>query len=174
MDDLPRRTSMRLLDFDYSNFGYYFVTICTHKRRCNLAKVVGEKSFLSPLGRIVDGYITTINDYYSGVSVEEYQIMPNHVHIIIQIMGTNGSEDRNGRTRGSAPTLGIIIKRLKTMTTHQYIEGIHTYNWPSFNGRIWQRNYYEHIVRNDMDLERIRKYIHNNPINWTKDKLFHL
>lgn len=88
--------------------------------------------------------------------------MPNHVHFIIEL----------GRTQGSAPTLGDIVKKLKTFTTHEYSEGIGVHGWPPFNGRLWQRNYYEHIIRDGSDMGRIIKYILNNPANWTKDKLF--
>src|SRR3989339_294905 len=122
MSDLPRRSTIRLSNFDYSAPSWYYVTICTQGRACLLGKVVGDREFLSPFGRIVEQYLLTIPTYYPGIVVDTHQIMPNHIHAIIQI----------GWTRGSAPTLGVIVKRFKTMTTYQYMNGIQLYGWPRF------------------------------------------
>ena len=111
--------------------------------------------------------------------------MPNHIHGIIVI--TNGSAN-DGRTHGSAPTdwiptvgvnprvdpinptLGTIIQWFKTMTTNNYICGVKNHGWQSFDKRVWQRNYYEHIIRTEIGLNKIRQYIQNNPKMWDRDR----
>ncbi len=155
------RHTLRLSSYDYASEGMYFVTICAYERMKLFGRIVKDKSFLSPLGRIIDKYLLSMQTHYKGLSVDEHVVMPNHIHVIINI----------GRTRGSAPTLGTIIKRLKSFVIHEYAKGINDYGWEPYKDKIWQRNYYEHIVRDDNDLERIRLYIRNNPANWSKDKL---
>lgn len=157
------RRSIRLSDFDYSSSNLYFVTICVHDRVCLLGKIVNEKMYLLPFGHIVKSFIASIPQHYSGVNIDLFQIMPNHIHIIIGL-------ESHGRTRGSAPTLGTIIQRFKTMTIHNYLEGMKIHGWKSFNKKLWQRDYYEHIVRDEHDLNRVREYIENNVANWHKDK----
>jgi len=162
----PSRRSIRLQNFDYSSNNIYFVTICTQNRECLLGKIIDNVMYLLPFGHIVKSFITTIPQYYPLVNVDIFQTMPNHVHMIIGL-------ESHGRTQGSAPTLGTIVQRFKTMTTHQYLEGIKIHGWQKFDKKLWQRNYYEHIIRDENDLNRIREYIQNNVINWHKDK-FHV
>lgn len=164
-NDVPVRRSIRLRDFDYSSNNLYFVTICVQDRVCLLGKIVNDNMYFLPFGHIVKSFITSIPQYYPGMNIDSFQIMPNHIHIIIVL-------ESHGRTRGSAPTLGTIIQRFKTMTTHNYLEGMKIHGWKSFNKKLWQRDYYEHIIRNENDLYRIREYIENNVANWHKDK-FH-
>ncbi len=85
--------------------------------------------------------------------------MPNHFHGIIIIENVDGD----------APILGTIIQWFKTMTTNEYIRGVKNLGWQSFDRRLWQRNYYEHIIRNQQDWERIHDYLEANPVNWEKD-----
>jgi len=101
-----------------------------------------------------------------------YQIMPDHVHGII-IVGADlcvcpkkQKNIINGRTHRCAPTLGTIIQWFKTMSTNEYIENVKSNNWPKFQQRLWQRNFYEHIIRDEKDYYKIREYIINNPKNW--------
>ena len=102
-----------------------------------------------------------------------YQIMSDHLHIIL-IVGSdlcvrplkNPHTDTNGRTHRCAPTLGTIIQWFKTMSTNEYIENVKSNNWPKFQQRLWQRNFYEHIIRDEKDYYKIREYIINNPKNW--------
>lgn len=163
---LPVRRSIRLRGYDYSENNLYYVTICTQDRACILGKIVNGNMNLLPFGHIVKSFLATLSQYYPGTKIDSLQIMPNHLHAIIIL-------EESGRTRGSAPTLGTIIQRFKTMTTHNYLEGMKIHRWKSFNKKLWQRGYYEHIVRDENDLHRIRDYIGNHVINWHKDK-FHL
>jgi len=121
--------------------------------------------------------------YYSGVEIDQFQIMPNHIHGIIVMVGAGprACPDNNGQPchqihgqpQGVAPTrlsLNDVVHRFKTMTTKKYCDGIKQYGWPAFAGKLWQRNYYEHIIRSDEDIGRIRDYILNNPANWQNDE----
>ena len=166
-DNLQNRQSIRLPNFDYSSSNLYYVTICVQDRVCLLGKIVNDNVYLLPFGHLVKSFLTSISQHYPGVNIDVFQIMPNHIHAIINL-------NLNGRTQGSAPTLGTMVQRFKTKTTHDYIEGIKTHGWQSFNKKLWQRDYYEHIVRDEKDLIRIREYIQNNPVNWKKDKLHRL
>lgn len=161
--DAPARRSIRLQNFDYSSNNLYFVTICVQDRECLLGKIINDNLYLLPFGHIVKSFITSIPQHYPKTIVDIFQIMPNHIHMIIGL-------ESHGRTQGSAPTLGTIIQRFKTMTTHNYLEGMKIHGWKSFNKKLWQRDYYEHIVRDEHDLYRIREYIENNVANWHNDK----
>lgn len=156
----PVRHSIRLRDFDYSSNNLYFVTICVQDRKSILGKVVGDRAFLSPYGRIADTHWSKLTDRFSTIELDEYVIMPNHIHGIIGVRATVKV----------APTLGQIIGAYKSMVLHECLELAKIKD--TIFGKLWQRNYYEHIIRDEDDLNRIRKYIHNNPANWTKDKLF--
>ncbi len=133
---------------------------------------------------MINTVLNKIPENYSGINLDEHIVMPNHIHVIIIIQNIVGADPRvdpkqnnnkisiNGRTQRSAPTklsLSSIVKRVKSLTTKKYIDGIKNHNWPSFDKRFWQRNYYDHIVRNDKSLNRIREYIINNPLNWQSD-----
>lgn len=112
--------------------------------------------------------------------------MPNHLHGIISItesntvgvplVGTHSTEQDEGQAQGTAPTwgksIGEIIGAFKSITTNEYIKGVKNDNWEYFNRKLWQRNYYEHIIRNEKSLENIRNYIFNNPLNWKDDEMF--
>lgn len=97
---------------------------------------------------------------FNNILLDEFTIMPNHLHGIIEIAEAG--------TR-PAPTLGAIIGAFKSITTHDYIAGVRQRNWPPFSGKLWQRNYYEHIIRNESELNRTRQYILDNPVNWDQD-----
>ena len=135
---------------------------------------------LNDAGIMVDSVFKEIPDYYPGISIGQYIIMPNHIHGIINIVGAglcagpiSNNEYNNGRTRGSAPTklsLSNIIKRIKMLTTKKYIDVIKNHNWPQFNKRLWQRSFYDHIIRNDKSLRKIGEYIINNPGTWAEEE----
>jgi len=180
------RHSIRLKEYDYSQDGYYFVTTCTQDRKCLFGEIKNGKMTLNEFGTIVDNKIHELKTY-KNVDVDIYCVMPNHIHMIIRIVGagpcacpntglTRGSwmgsirEWSTGSTQGSTPTVGECVKRLKTLTTRIYIDGINHDDWSPFNKRIWQRNFYEHIIRNERELYMIRQYIIDNPKNWEKDR----
>jgi len=112
---------------------------------------------------MIDEQWNALKERFPCVDLDIYQIMPDHFHGIIVIVGATlvvALDD------AKPPTLGDIIGAFKSITTHEYIKGVENQNWQRFSKHLWQRNYYEHVVRDENDLERIRKYIHLNPSNW--------
>jgi len=171
------RRSIRLQGYDYSQAGAYFVTMCTQNRE--LLFVADE------VVDMIQRWWNKLPEKFPGVETDAFVIMPNHSHGIIVTVGVNprvdsGQTREYGQTHGSAPTnpaptndaptLGTIIQWFKTMTTNEYIRGVKELNWPPFPGKLWQRNYYEHIIRNDRELNAIRQYIIDNPAKWAQDR----
>jgi putative transposase len=180
MKDLPQRRSIRLRDWDYSSRGYYFVTICTQNRECLFGKSIDGKMILNDIGKMIQKHWLEIPSRFTNVILDEYQIMPNHLHGIIQIVGATLVVARTPNMRAGikpkragikpAPTLGDIIGTFKSLTTHEYINGVKNNGWKKFNRRLWQRNYYEHIIRNEKELDKTQEYIQINPIIWKRDR----
>ncbi|MBK8822089.1 MAG: transposase [Anaerolineales bacterium] len=169
------RRSIRLKDYDYSQAGAYYVTINVQNRECLFGKIVNYEMKLNDAGKMIEGQWNALLERFSNVELDVYQTMPNHFHGIIVVgaafmaaLDTNISENK-ADTR-PAPTLGDIVGAFKSITTHEYILGVDNKKWPRFYKRLWQRNYYEHIVRDEADLERIRDYIQSNPADWDEDE----
>ncbi len=193
-----RRKSIRLKGYDYSTPGYYFVTICTHDKRCLFGEISDKGMVLNDAGRMVEKWFREIEKKYSHIKCDEYVVMPNHFHGIIQIVGADlcvrpetpysNEPDLENRTNinkiqkqdrhAGLPlqknnihqSINEIVQWFKTMTTNDYIKGIKQNGWKPFNDKLWQRNYYEHVTRNEIDLSETREYILNNPYKWHLDK----
>ena len=164
--DIHYRRSIRLKDYDYSKSGAYFVAICSRNRECIFGDVVDGEMRLNDFGQIVQKYWTWLPHQYKYVQLDEWSIMPNHLHGIVVI-----NDDCRGGSR-TAPTniikrksLGRLIGAFKTVSTKQINLIRSTPGVP-----VWQRNYYEHIIRNEEELNRIREYITNNPLQWVEDE----
>ena len=134
---------------------------------------------LNEIGNVILKYWQNISKQFPNVTLDKFVIMPNHIHGIIQINDndwqTHGSAKSDGQTHGSAPTtisIPKIMQWFKTKTTNEYIRYVHAGICQPYEKRFWQRNYYEHIIRDDDDLNRIREYIQNNPVKWHEDELF--
>ncbi len=173
------RQSIRLKNYDYSQSGAYFVTICTQNRLCHFGCIENGIPELNDAGKIIQKIWIELPEYYPGVDIDIFVIMPNHIHGII-VLGGVGAGPRASPEDNTQPdsqmeramTLPDVVHRFKSLTTTQYRHGVKMWNWPSFPGKLWQRNYYEHIIRSDSDLNRIRDYIQNNPKNWITDRLY--
>jgi REP element-mobilizing transposase RayT len=153
------RRSIRLKDYDYRQSGYYFVTLCVNDRRNLLGGIDGGRMNLNDAGKIVNNAWQWLGEQYEYVELDEFVVMPNHIHGIICI--------RRGGSR-TAPTikpLGRLVGAFKTTSTKQINIMLKT---PGV--QFWQRNYYEHIIRNDNELTRIREYILHNPAQWPNDR----
>ena len=160
---LPKRKQIRLECFNYSSNGAYFVTLCVENREKILSKIVGErialpkqlpKVQLTQIGEKVKNSIENIPKHYSCVKVDEYVIMPNHIHLILFIdNGITGSAMRS-------PTINNIINQMKGFVTKQ------------IGSSIWQRSFFDHIIRDENELYEIRKYILENPIKWEIDEYY--
>jgi len=151
------RRSIRLKGYDYSQRGAYFVTICTQNRECVLGNVVNQKIILADCAKWVTKWWLDIPNHFPVVDLDAWVIMPNHLHGIIAI-------ETDCRGEVSSPKLGNVIAYFKYQSTKEINQ-----NGNISGVRFWQRNYYEHIVRNSDDLNRIREYIQNNPQNWISD-----
>ena len=162
--ELPKRKKNRLEDYDYNSCGAYFITICTENRRQMLSRIVGgdvlgapKQVELLPHGQIADKYIKQLNDFYDQIQIMRYVIMPNHIHILFFVV-----ED-NGAPRTSPPTrqhfVAKFVSTFKRFCNKEYGEN------------IWQRNYYDHIIRNREDYAEHAKYIFENPMRWYCDEL---
>ena len=171
--DVHHRRSIRLKGYDYSRPGAYFVTICTQGRLCLFGDVVDGNVILNESGRMVQTVWDEIPHHYPYVDVDAFVIMPNHIHGIVIIVGAGPCAcPDTGQPQGVAPTLSLpdVVHRFKTLTTKRYADGVKQRGWPPFPGRLWQRNYYKHIIRDENELNRIRQYITNNPLRWALDR----
>lgn len=177
------RRSIRLQGYDYSRPGAYFITICTHNRECLFGTIIDGDMVLNQFGRIVSEEWVKTGEIRDEIQLDRWVIMPNHFHGIVWITTTgNGISrcrkgDRPGRgTARRAPTveqfgkpvagsLPAIVRAFKSAVTKQ-INQIRT----TPGAKIWQRNYWEHIIRNKDELNRIRQYIIDNPVKWETDR----
>lgn len=153
-----RRSSPRLEGFDYSQESYYFVTICTRHHRPLLGTIRDGLMRLSPVGQIVEREWLAIPEYESSTHLDTWIVMPNHLHGIISL-----HEVEHGSTR----SLSSIIAGFKGRSTRNINRAL---GWDGTS--FWQRSFYDHVVRNDADLGRIREYISNNPARWEADRFF--
>ena len=120
---------------------------------------------------MVNEFWLKLSKRFDDIKLDQYQIMPNHLHGIIHIVGAPLVGARSNRAGiKPAPTLGDIIGAFKSLTTHEYIRNIKNNHWSPFNKQLWQRNYYEHIIRDEESLNKIREYITLNPIMWDRDR----
>ena len=151
------RRSIRLPGFDYSAGGTFFITICAEDRRCLFGAVIDGEMHLNDAGRVVDASWRALPSLHPSISTDVLQIMPNHLHGVLRL------------TACDHLSLADVIRRLKTFTTTRYINGVRRHGWARFRGRLWQRDYFEHVVRNDRELESIRDYVAGNPSHWGTD-----
>ncbi|MBV6420025.1 MAG: hypothetical protein DAHOPDDO_01251 [Ignavibacteriaceae bacterium] len=188
-ENRPQRKNNRLKEYDYSFPGWYYVTICTFNRINLFGKIADGKMVLNEDGKIVEEEWLQTKEIRKNVDLDYYIIMPNHLHgiiiieqsfedVIIKGRGELNSPEKidSGRIQyaptndtfiSPSHTLGAIVRGFKSSVTKKIRE-------LSGNSelRIWQRNYYEHIIRNDNDLHRIRTYIQNNPLKWELDEYY--
>ena len=184
---IHHRRSIRLQGYDYSQPGLYYITICTQNKACFFGKINNGKMVLNGAGTMIKTIWSEIPVHYHGFDIHEFVVMPNHVHGIIQIIsnpapvGTgpracpdNDGHPIKGHPQGVAPTMTLfdIMQRFKSFTTNQYIEGVKQNNWHPFNKKLWQRNYYEHVIRNEKAYDKICEYIATNPQQWQNDKYY--
>jgi putative transposase len=159
-----RRRSIRLPEFDYSRSGAYFITICSFNKELIFGKINDGKMILSEIGKIVKKHLEEIPIHFENIFIDEYVIMPNHIHFILTIVGVQNFEPLRHEYQKIIPTsIGSIVRSYKASVTTWCNENDHK----KFK---WQRNYFEHIIRNDEDYIRISEYIRNNPLQWELDE----
>ena len=202
--DIHHRRSIRLKGYDYSRCGAYFVTLCAHKRAMMFGQIIDGTMELNGAGKMTDKWWQKIPEKFNA-QLDEYIIMPNHLHGIIVIVRADpyiypakkfqhpvGADpcvcpDKTVNLKEKSEHIPIegehipiegehmgsplhsIVQWFKTMTTNEYIINVKNNNWPPFDKKIWQRNYYERIIRNEKECRRIRQYIMDNPLKWEFD-----
>ncbi len=197
---IHNRRSIRLKGYDYSQAGLYFITICCQDSACLFGKIENGEMQLNDAGKMIQLEWLKLPNRFSNIELHEYVVMPNHFHAILEIVGAtlvvapnndgdgynnggendngdendDGDENKNRATTRVAPTktIGDMMDAFKSITTVEYIRGVKTLGWPRFDGKIWQRNYHEHIIRNEQSYQTISDYIINNPAKWTDDKFY--
>ena len=184
---IHHRHSIRLMGCDYSSGGMYHVVVRTKKGVCAFGDVEGNKMHLSPIGTIAERCWTEIPEHFNSVKLDTFQIMPNHVHMILVLKETIVQDGVAGSTEKSSGkglinqtptrkdflgwslmedsrvTLGKVVRTFKAKCTKL----IHDAGQEQFR---WQRDYYDHVIRDGRDLDRLRKYIQENPMNWYIDE----
>ncbi len=157
--ELKKRKPVRLKDYDYSSSGVYFITVCTKDRKAlfwdNVGATTGRprEIKLSKYGKIADDAIRQISECYERIKIDNYVIMPNHIHLLLNIEGSI-----DGRPL-VAPTISRVIKQMKGYVSKQ------------IGYSIWQKSFVDHIIRNEKDYTEHCTYIENNPIKWEMDEL---
>jgi len=164
MKSQPTRKRIRLTNYDYSQNGAYFITICTERKQKLLCSIVGDGVLdvpevqLTEYGKIVKDRMDEINVTYHGIQIEKYVIMPNHVHMIVMITGEinpgGGTSRTPSPTNAAIPRLISTLKRLTNRT---------------IGHNIWQRSYHDHVIRDRDDYLKIWNYIDGNPSKWQSD-----
>jgi REP element-mobilizing transposase RayT len=233
---IHHRKSIRLNDYDYSQVGFYFVTICCQHRACLFGGIVDDEMILNDAGKMVANEWLKLKIRFKNIELQEYVVMPNHFHGIVEIVGAtlvvaqNNATTynvmgniRKGQPQGIAPTdktiahtdktiahsdktvahmdktvahtdktvahtdktvahtdktiphtdktIGDMVGAFESITTVEYIRCVKNNHWQPFDGKLWQRNFWEHIIRNENEYRRITQYILDNPKKWAMDKL---
>ncbi len=167
--NIHHRRSIRLDGYDYSQDGWYSVTMCVLGHKCLFGKFADGQIQLYEYGRIIDKCWKWLAEQYDYVHLDRYVVMPNHLHGIIIIGGggscLGGSRPAPTEDAQKCKPLSRLVGAFKTVSTKQ-INIIR--NTPG--RKLWQRNYYEHIIRSEEELNHIRQYIVDNPANWRTDK----
>ena len=167
-----KRKIHHLQNFDYSKNGAYFITIVTQNRNCLFGSIVDDEMVLNDAGKMVAQVCEEMPDIIPDLSISPYQIMPNHIHAIIFIEHSVGSGLRARPKDSKEPNISLfeIVARFKSITTNRYIYGVKNLGWSVFKQRLWQRSFYEHVIRNERDHQAIVDYVLANPMNWEKDE----
>jgi putative transposase len=161
---LPHRRSIRLPTYDYAQGGAYFITICAYRRRCLFGCITDSRMQVNELGAIIE------EEWFRSPTIrriilDAFIVMPNHIHgvVFIDSVGATGRSPVASSGPGRA-SLGSFVGSFKATVTRR-IKGLR-----QAEGALWQRNYHEHIIRDDKSLDAIREYIDNNPANWASDR----
>ncbi|MGI8485955.1 MAG: transposase [Thermomicrobiales bacterium] len=162
MNHSPRRTNLRLPDFDYHAPGPYYVTISLHHRQPRFGVVECERVILSPAGEMIADTWNHIGHRFE-VTLDAFIVMPDHLHGILTLPLCTESSP--------ASSLGKVVGAFKGLTTKLYCDGVASQGWPRFQTYFWGDNYYEHIIRDDWDLDAKRIYIERNPWRWEAKRL---
>ena len=167
---MPYRRSIRLKGYDYSQKGAYFVTICVNKQKCLLGEMLGEEMRLSKVGEIVADEWVKTPKIRQEIKLDTFVIMPNHFHAIVWLLCRGDrpvapTKKSNRPVGPQSQSIGAIMAGFKSAVTKRINEYQNTPGRP-----FWQRNYYEHVIRDEEELNRARQYIMDNARKWMEDE----
>ncbi|MFN9398166.1 MAG: transposase, partial [Dolichospermum sp.] len=189
--DIHKRQSIRLKGYDYSQSGLYFITICCYQRECLFGNIMNSQIILNNFGQLIKEEWLKSAEIRKEIEFDDFVIMPNHFHGIVIINQEINSDfmkndvdfqDNNVGANGRSPLQQIQSSRpkisMKPKSISSLIAGFKSATTKKINiirntpqNPVWQRNYYDHIIRNDESLARIREYVQNNPLSWENDQL---
>ncbi|XPS82455.1 hypothetical protein Dvar_04730 [Desulfosarcina variabilis str. Montpellier] len=169
---IHKRRSIRLPGYDYASTGAYFITICTHQHECLFGIIDDGHLHLNDTGQMAQTCWNEIPDHFPHVRLDAFVVMPNHVHGILfisknVIVGAKNFSplQPNRQAKGTSKTIGSVIRGFKVGVTKWVRQNTSIQN-------VWQRNYWEHVIRSEPELKGLREYIHNNPNRWSLDRLY--
>jgi len=160
----PTRKNPRLKDYDYASAGAYFVTICTQRKQAIFGQIAQGLMELNPYGQQAERAWLEIPEHFPAVDLDEFIVMPNHMHGIVLF---DHERARHASPLQQAPSLGTVVGGFKSAVARWINPQRATPGEP-----VWQRNYHEHVIRNEKSLSEIREYIANNPLKWELDKYY--
>ncbi len=184
---IHHRRSIRLKGYNYSQAGLYFITLCTQDSLHLFGEITNDEIVLNDSGMMIEKWWNELKNRFPNIELDEFVIMPNHFHGVIQIINTTptsvpvpvgadlrvcpdtDTREHTGGEHAGSP-LHRMIQWFKTMSTNEYIRNVKKNHWTPFNKKLWQRNYYEHIIRNEKSYLQISEYIRTNPLKWLDDK----
>jgi len=180
---IGHRKSPRLSGYDYSQDGAYFVTVCVQGRLYLFGKIVDGNMRLNLAGQMIGKWWRELERKFPSLKIDDYYVvMPNHFHGIVwvpeeepccrpnPIVSPANSPLPPAKGGHTDPPLQRMVQWFKTMTTNNYIHGVKEYGWQPFKGILWQRSFYDHVIRDEASLNRIREYISTNPLRWDLDR----
>lgn len=161
--DLPKRKPNRLKGYSYSKNGIYFLTLCVKNKKCLLGRVVGggdldaPQMILSDYGKIAEKYILSIKSAYNDITLMNYVVMPNHIHLIVMLYSDDNIYRESAVNTSANDVIPVMVSAFKKFVNKEI----------GFN--IWQRSYHDHIIRNEKSFNEIWEYVDENPARWKKD-----
>jgi len=167
MKDLPYRKNLRLENYDYSQAGYYFITICVNGRQNILGDIIEGQILLSKYGKTVELDIESISTVRKECTIEKYIIMPNHIHMIVHV-GDDGNRPAEMRTDNKRADCHLPLRR----SISNMVQGLKGAITRRLGFSIWQRSFHDRIIRNQSEYDKIAEYIENNPAKWTEDRYY--
>lgn len=170
MPNRASRQSTRLAGHDYASEALYAVTICAQNRALVFGTIDHARMSLNAAGDMTERWWLAIPERFPGVELDAYVVMPNHLHGIVAISHGEEPTQLTQTTESESHSLTDIIAWFKTMSTNEYIRNVHTAGWEPFDRRLWQRSFYDTLIRSDRHLDRARAYIDANPWNWHNDE----
>ena len=170
---LHHRHSIRLKYHNYSKRSVYFITLCCQHHACLFGHITHEKLVLNKAGTMVFSQWQQLPSRFSTIILHDFIVMPNHFHGIIEFTeNVDKALSPSKQEQRFAPTLGGVIGAFKSLSTHEYIQGVNKDAWQPFDKKLWQRNYYEHIIRDQKAYNQIVEYIQTNAARWQDDTYY--